>query len=268
MLIAHISDTHIVRPNKKAYGIADTATNLVNCIQYINRLKPKVDIVLITGDITNNGRPKGVSYAKSIFDKLDSPYYLIPGNHDNNNDIWKTFKGKACPKRHKEFINYVIDDYEIRFIALDSTIPDKPGAELCTTRIEWLDKQLSKQTDKPTIIFMHHPPVKCNILETNEDGFIGADLLGDVIEKYSNIKAILCGHIHLQAHINWRNTVVSVAPSTQMRLRLDLTMLEESRFHLDNPAFQLHYWTAEKNLISYPLSIHSNEKGFLFEEIG
>lgn len=266
MLIAHISDTHIVRGDKKAYGIADTAKNLTNCIEYINKLEPKVDIALVTGDVTNGGEYKGLAYAKTILDKLNCPYYVIPGNHDTRKGIWQVFKGKACPEKHKEFINYVIDDYEIRFIALDSTIPNKPGAEICSIRARWLDKQLSKNLDKPTIIFMHHPPVKCNILETNKDGFIGADLLGDIVKKYANIKAILCGHIHLQAHVNWKNTIVSVAPSTEMRLKLDLSMEKESQFYLDLPAFQLHYWTSDKNLISYPLAVHNQEKAYSFKE--
>ena len=267
MLIAQISDTHIVSPSEKAYGIADTAKSLSACITHINTLNPKPDIVLVTGDITNNGKYEAYIHAKNMFDQLEAPYYVIPGNHDNRDDVWSVFSTKNCLAKHKGFINYVIEDHEIRFIALDSTILGKPGAEICSTRASWLDEQLNIKPDQPTIIFMHHPPVKCSILETDEDGFIGADLFGDVVEKHSNIKAILCGHIHLQAHINWRNTVVSIAPSTEMRLMLDLTMQKESQFHLDSPAFQIHYWTNDKNLISYPIFIRNRKKSYLFERI-
>lgn len=266
MLIAHISDTHIVLPTKKAYGIADTEKNLINCVRHINHLKPKPDVVILTGDITNTGKYEEYLHAKSILDVLDCPYFVIPGNHDNRDDIWSVFGNKSCPSRHDGFINYVIEDYEIRLIALDSTIPRKPGGEICQIRANWLDQQLKQFPDKPTIIFMHHPPVKCNILETDVDGFIGADSLGDIIQKYKNIKAILCGHIHLQAHIHWRNTVVSIAPSTEMRSMLDLTMKKNSKFYLDYPAFQLHYWTADNHLISYPMLIHQEETAYLFKE--
>lgn len=264
MLIAQISDTHITLPLKKTYGIADTAKNLTDCVKYINTLEPKADIVLLTGDISNSGQYEELIHAKSILDKLEAPYFVIPGNHDNRNDVWAVFNGKACPSRSDGFINYVINKGDIKFIALDSVIEGKPGAEICQTRANWLDEQLNKKPAQPTIIFMHHPPVKCNILETDQDGFIGADLLGDIVGKHKNIKAIFCGHIHIQAHINWRNTVVSVAPSTNMRLMLDLTMRKESQFYLDYPAFQLHYWSDDKNLISYPILIRNNQASYPF----
>jgi len=268
MLIIQISDTHIVLPNKKSYGIADTAKNLSDCINAINALEPKVDVVLVTGDISNNGQDQELLHAKSILDKLNAPYYVIPGNHDHRENLRSIYLDKSCPvATNSPFINYVIDQYEVRLIALDSTIPEQSGAELCPERLEWLEQQLAKNPEKPTLLFMHHPPVKCGVLETDIDGFIGADLLGNIVEKYTCIKAILCGHIHLQAHVNWRNTVVSIAPSTQMRLMLDLTMQKESHFYLNKPAFQMHYWTAEKNLISYPVLVHKKKKPYLFERV-
>lgn len=267
MLIIQITDPHIVLTNEKAYGVAETAINLINCVKAINALEPKPDVVLITGDISNDGTTEQFIYAKKILDKLNAPYFVIPGNHDSRESTRKIFCDQTCPVTTSDtYINYVIDQFEIRLIALDSTIHEKPGAELCPERLNWLNQKLAQEPEKPTIIFMHHPPVKCSVLETDTDGFIGADKLGDIIEKYSNIKAILCGHIHLQAHVNWRNTVVSVAPSTQMRLMLDLTMQKQSQFYLDKPAFQMHYWTPDKNLISYPVLVHAEEKAFSFED--
>jgi len=268
MLIIQITDTHIVLPDHKAYGVADTAESLSLCIKAINALEPKPDIVLVTGDISNNGKYQELVYAKSLLDKLNAPYFVIPGNHDNRDDLRTIFSGSTCPVASSEkFIQYVINQHEIRVIALDSTIPGKPGAEICSERLNWLEQQLAQAPQKPTLIFMHHPPVKCNVLETDQDGFIGSDRLGDVIEKYACIKAILCGHIHLQAHVSWRNTVISIAPSTQMRLLLDLTMQKESQFFLDKPAFQMHYWTPDKNLVSYPVLVqHAEEKPYLFKE--
>jgi len=265
MLIIQITDTHIVLPNKKAYGIAETANNLIHCVEAINSLEPKPDVVLVTGDISNNGQHQQLSYAKTILDKLNAPYFVVPGNHDSRDGIRDIFGNLACPTSGDNFINYVIDQFEIRLIAMDSTIPEKSGAEICVKRAAWLDQQLEQNPEKPTIIFMHHPPVKCSVLETDEDGFIGADRLGDIVERYACIKAILCGHIHLQAHINWRNTIISIAPSMQMRLMLDLTMQKKSQFYLDKPAFQMHYWTADKKLISYPVLVHDKEKPYSFE---
>ncbi len=261
MLIAHISDSHIAKRNKKAYGVAPTDENLTQCIEHINQFIPKPDLVLITGDITYSGSLEEAEYAASLLDKLQYPYYIVPGNHDDRSTLWSVFKKHACPCKSKEFINYVLEGYEIRLIGMDSTIPASPGGEICKKRITWLEKQLAKEGEKATVIFMHHPPAKCGVLETDEDGFIGADRLGNVIAKHRNIKAILSGHIHLVTHLGWCGTVISTAPSMGLQLVLDLTLTQPSEFTLEAPGYRLHYFTPEMNFVSHSIIVKTVDDG-------
>jgi len=267
MLIAHISDLHIAGWGKKAYGIAPTAENLACCVDHINQLKPEPDLVLVTGDITYSSLLEEVERAASILAQLRYPFYILPGNHDDRSTIWSVFGGQACPAMDQGFINYVIEGYPLRLIGLDSTVPGEPGGEICEVRAAWLDERLSEVKEQPTIIFTHHPPVKCGVLETDEDGFVGAARLGDIVEKYSNIKSILCGHIHLQAHVGWRGTVISTAPSMGIPLVLDLTMEQPSQFTLDVPGYQLHYWSPEWNLVSHTIYVRETDGPYLFDEL-
>jgi 3',5'-cyclic AMP phosphodiesterase CpdA len=264
MLIAHISDLHISGWGKKAYGITPTAENLVCCVDHINQLQPEPDLVLITGDITYSGLLEEAERAASILAQLRFPFYIIPGNHDDKSSIWSVFGGQACPAMDQGFINYVIEGYPVRLIGVDSTVPGEPGGEICTERAAWLEEQLEKAAGKPIIIFIHHPPVKCGVLETDEDGFVGADLLGNIVEKYPNIERILCGHIHLTTHVRWRGTVVSTAASMGLQLLLDLTLKLPSSFYNDAPCYQLHYWSPDQQLISHTVSLHEMEGPFLF----
>lgn len=263
MLIAQISDTHITSPGTLAYDIAPTNERLAQCVAHINQFKPQAELVLVTGDISNNGQLDELQHAKQLLDELKMPYFVIPGNHDEKTTLWRQFGGKACPNKVAGFINYVLDQYPIRLIALDSTIEHKPGGEICNTRAAWLDARLAEAPQKPTIIFMHHPPVKCGVIETDIDGFIGVDRLAVVVKKYSNIEKIICGHIHLSAHTRWCNTMVSTAPSTGMQLILDLS-LEREAFSLASPAYQLHYWTGDKNLITHTISLEAGSDSYPF----
>ena len=264
MLIAHISDLHIAGWGKKAYGIAPTAENLASCVEDINQLKPAPDIVLVTGDITYSGQLEEAERAASILAQLHYPFYILPGNHDDRSNLWTVFGGQACPSMDKGFINYVIEGFPIRLIGMDSTVPGEPGGEICETRGGGLEERLAEGAVQPTIIFIHHPPVKCGVLETDEDGFVGADLLGDIVEKYPNIERILCGHIHLTTHVRWRGTVVSTAASMGLQLLLDLTLKLPSSFYKDTPCYQLHYWSPDQQLISHTVSLHEMEGPFLF----
>ena len=265
MLIVQISDLHIAGPGRKTLSIAPMAENLARCVEHINQLEPKPDLVIVTGDIANDGLREEVEEAARILNDLHWPYYIVPGNHDNRSALWSVFGENACPAMDQGFINYVIDDFDIRLIGMDSTVPGEPGGEICQTRAAWLEARLAEVPTRPTVIFMHHPPVRCGVLETDEDGFAGADLFGAVVERYSNIERIVCGHVHLLVHTRWRGTVVSTAPSMGMQLGLDLTKQRPSEFVLEAPGYLLHLWVPEKTLITHAVTVRDHDGPYLFE---
>ena len=268
MLIAHISDTHVVEQGKKAYGLVPTSEFFERCVKHMNELEPKIDVVLITGDLCNNPTFEENIRASEILKELKIPYFIVPGNHDKRSYLLNSFSEVGCPTEMDDFIQYVVDDYPIRLIALDSTIEGKPGGELCPKRLAWLDKELAKDKEKPTILFLHHPPVRYSVHETDTDGFIGAEDFGDIVEKYSNIKRILCGHVHMNCHAGWRNTTISSSASMGMQLNIDLTLEKESEFMIELPSYQLHYQIANSELISYVMSVSGVDAPgpFLFKE--
>ncbi len=264
MLIAQISDTHIPVRGEKTNGIAPMAENLTRCIDHINRCIPKPDVVLVTGDITNEGGLEEAEHAASLLSRLEIPYFIIPGNHDERAILEAAFDEHACPSGLDGFSCYVVEDFEVRLIAMDSTVPGSPGGEICQKRAAWLDERLSEDQHRPTVIFMHHPPVKCSVLETDEDGFEGTHLLRDVVAKATNVERIMCGHIHLPVHVRWHGTVVSTVPSMGMQLGLDLTMKRPSEYVLEAPAYQLHYWTPQKDLVTHTVYVRDVNGPYLF----
>ncbi len=264
MLIAQISDCHIAGYGEKAYKIAPTAENLACCIDHINRIEPAVDIVLVTGDITYSGEEEEAERAALLFDRLRPPFYVVPGNHDLRTTLWSVFGGRACPEMNDGFISYVIEDRKIRLIGLDSMVSGEPGGEICSLRAKWLDERMAENREQPTILFMHHPPMKFGVLETDEDGFSGSELLGEVVEKYSNILRILCGHIHLSSHGEWRGKLITTAPSMGLQLGLDLTLTRPSEFYLESPGYLLHYYTPDFNLITHLVTVRDMDGPYLF----
>ncbi len=266
MLIAQISDTHIVEKGRKTLGIAAMDSNLRACIKQINNFIPRPDLVLITGDITDTGSENETRYAWQLLTELEMPFFLVPGNHDNLQTLWQIFGSTNIPAPSAEFQNYVIEDFPVRMIGLDSTRPHAPGGELDAQTLIWLENCLHEVPDKPTLIFMHHPPVRCSVLETDQDGFIGAEILGEIVSRYNNIERIICGHVHLATHSRWKGTIISTSPGNGMGLGLDLTMKKQSEFYLTSPAFQLHHWTRTNNLITHTIHIQNDAGPYLFDE--
>lgn len=265
MLIAQISDTHIPEPGEKTYGFVPMAESLARCVANINNLPLPPDLVLLSGDVTSDASQKEAEHAARILADLACPYFLIPGNHDDRSALWRVFGGTACPSMSGGFINYVIEGHALRIIALDSVVAGEPGGAFCETRADWLNACLKDGGDQPTILFMHHPPLKCGVPESDEDGFEGADTLGEIVDKYPNIERILCGHIHLLTYARWHGTIVSTAPSMGMQLDLDLTQAKPSEFLLSDPAYLLHHWTPEKQLITHTVQVNDLSGPYPFE---
>ena len=116
---------------------------------------------------------------------------------------------------------------------MDSTLQGSPGGEITEAQASWLDARLNEKPTQPTMIFMHNPPIKCGVLETDVDGFIGKKLLGPVFSKHHHVEKIICGHIRVPINTSWNDTAISTAPSMGMQLVLDLTLKGESEFVLE-----------------------------------
>jgi len=266
MLIAQISDTHIAGPGLKTNGIAPMAENLARCVDAINALTLQPDLVLLSGDVTNDFTHEEAQRAADILAALNSPLYLVPGNHDDRGVLWDVFGGGAIPARTDGFINYVINRFDLRIIALDSVAQGQSGGAFCDKRAAWLRAALDEGGNQPTVIFMHHPPLKCGVPETDQDGFEGVDTLGAIVAAYPNIQRILCGHIHLLTHACWNGTVVTTAPSMGMQLTLDLTQAQPSRFMVTDPGYLLHHWTAEKVLVTHAVMVRDMAGPYEFRQ--
>jgi 3',5'-cyclic AMP phosphodiesterase CpdA len=58
VLIVQIPALHITPPGALAYGRVDTAAALTRSIDTLNRLSPRPDLVVISGDIANSALPE------------------------------------------------------------------------------------------------------------------------------------------------------------------------------------------------------------------
>ena len=125
MLIAHFSDMHVKADGEFAFGKVDTGAALERCVQHINLLDPTPDMVLITGDLTFNGGIQEYAALRAHLSILDAPYFLIPGNHDQREGHPSAFADLAYLPKTTKFIHYVVDDFSLRLIALDTLEPGK-----------------------------------------------------------------------------------------------------------------------------------------------
>src|SRR5436305_11799790 len=87
MIVAQLSDPHIVEPGKSprtpaGFGPVDTAGFLSRAVDALNRLDPLPDIAVITGDLVDRGEPAEYEHLRRLIARLRMPVFVIPGNHD------------------------------------------------------------------------------------------------------------------------------------------------------------------------------------------
>ena len=95
MLIAQITDLHIRMPGQKAYRVVETDRYLPPAVDALNRLDPAPTLAIVSGDLTDFGRPQEYAHLKHMLDGLRMPYFLMPGNHDAREELVAAFPDHA-----------------------------------------------------------------------------------------------------------------------------------------------------------------------------
>jgi Icc protein len=248
MLIAQISDFHLKPKGTLAYDQADTATPLRRAVNHINALKPGPDVVLVSGDLVDEGASESYSVVKKLLAPLKPPVYIVPGNHDHKTELRHAFPEHGYLNRTVEeggrtYICFAVEDYPVRIIGLDTVTPGDHGGGLGPVRLAWLDKTLADRSEAPTVIFMHHPPFASAIGHMDTEIFRGRKEFTAIISKYANVERVLCGHVHRPVFRRFGGTIASMCPGIGMQLVLDLRQEAPSAFILEPPAVMLHLWT-------------------------
>jgi 3',5'-cyclic AMP phosphodiesterase CpdA len=254
MLIAQITDLHVMPKGQLAYGRVDTAGMLRNAVAHLNRLDPRPDAVVITGDLADRGEPSAYQHMREILAALELPWYVITGNHDRTDNFRAAFADQPYLPREGEFIQYVIDDYPLRIVAVDSVIPGQIHGRLCEKRLAWLDEKLSEQPQRPTLVLMHHPPFATGL--PHFDAVYMTDVAGleRVIARHPQVERLLCGHVHRAIQLRFGGTIASACPSTAHQVAADFRPYGADSFTLEPPGFQLHRWNGTA-LFSYTMNV-------------
>ena len=250
MLIAQLSDTHI-RPLGQLYkDVVDSNTQFIASLTHIKELDCRPDLLLVTGDLTENGSEAEYHWLRELLVELAIPFLVIPGNHDNKEDLRKVFRADGYfPETGR--LHYCVDNHALRIVAIDSCPSGLHHGAIDNSDLDWLQRTLEQDTVKPTIVMMHHPPFLSGIGYMDHYRFIDAEPLASIISHHDNIEAVLCGHVHRAMIKQWTNTVVIACPSTTTEIALQLSAGAKPQSFLGPPACMLHLWQPDHGLVSH-----------------
>ncbi len=237
MLVAQISDTHILVPESDHPAAELRADCLRRTVVDINRQNP--DAVIFTGDTVQHGQPEEYARLRDLLAPLEKPLYLVPGNRDDKKELSAAFSDQAYMRATGEFLQYTVEDYDIRLVGIDSTLEAERKGRFCEERQAWLDATLSEQPDRATLLFIHHPPFDVG------DHYVGGYRQPDEA-RAPQVTGLLCGHVHWPVEREWAGTEARIMPSIAVDVRKGIDEAEAR----ERPIYLLHQLSGESGLIS------------------
>lgn len=223
MTIIQISDIHIGAPGEDTREI-DVRGNFRKV--FAHSLSRHPDLIVISGDLCYRSPLQEIyHWVTSEIDHASCPIYIIPGNHDDVSMIPEIFLPARTDSTGQRYFHLESSQKDILFL-------DTTSATMSEEQWAWLSQKL-RATDKP-IIFMHHPPILCNIpFMDGNHAFKEIDRFEATIAT-ANIAHvhIFAGHYHIQKSVHAEKYSVHVAPSTIFQIRQDTPHFEIDHFNI------------------------------------
>lgn len=204
--LLQITDCHLgSTPGEVLLGL-DTDESLCDVLQLVKE-QEKPDLILATGDISNDGGVRSYERFVEIVDQYfpGIPLAWLPGNHDD-------------PVNMDQVKNLPIEAHHIaagwNLIFLDSKIPMEEGGDLQPSELERLEKELRMHRAKPTLVFLHHQIVPVGSAWVDQYVVKSHQQFFNVIDRFDNVKAVSWGHVHQEFNSRRKGVALMATPST------------------------------------------------------
>jgi 3',5'-cyclic AMP phosphodiesterase CpdA len=251
MRVAQLTDLHVGYRLRVGNGEVDTVDQVRRAVAHVNGLEGPVDRVVLTGDLTADGRPEEYAALRRLLDDLEPAYHVLPGNHDERRALLEAFGDAPGLEAHGGFVHFVVDDLPLRLVGIDTSEPGRVSGRLCEARLAWLDERLGQAPELPTLLCMHHPPFVTGMAAFDAGGFEGADRLAALLEAHPQVRALIAGHVHRPISVAWCGRLGFVAPSASFQFGLEFRHGMPLARVLEPPGIGLISWGPQTGLAAH-----------------
>jgi Icc protein len=231
--ILQITDIHFrEKVDGTIYGVGTQALFEKTLEQIKNEIESSsegVDLLLATGDISQDGTPASYQRFHDFIKPLNIPAYYLQGNHDYIQPMLNQFgEERVAPCM---VIEAELAGSPWKIVLINSSVEDQVGGHFGEAELSYLRESLSSTADSPVLLCFHHHPMLINCDWLDQQVIDDADAFFKVMDDFSNVKACIYGHVH-QDRLDTRNGVSYYAtPSTCAQFKP-----ETSDFELDDKA--------------------------------
>ena len=203
--IVQVTDPHLFQSTDGALLGMNTEESLECVLSLVREKTPEFDLILATGDISQDGSDESYFRMRDKLQAFDRPFYWLSGNHDQNDVITKASVGTAALQK-------VIDYPNWRIVMLDSSVTDEVHGFLHQHELDLLKEAL--KTDKHVLVCFHHHPINVGSKWIDNIGVKNASEFMEMLESHDNVKAVLWGHVHQEVDEVQNGRRLLATPST------------------------------------------------------
>lgn len=211
--IVQISDIHLFADKKTELLGVNTYQSFQALLDLVKSAATQPDIILLTGDCSQDHSQKAYEYIAEAFDALAIPVYYVPGNHDDLQFMQLTLPSATIfDTKH-----ILLESFQL--ILLNSQKEKAVEGYLPRAQLDFLEECLKKHPTHHAILAFHHQPVPIGATWLDRIGLQNADELWEILAQYPNTHTILFGHIHQEFETTKNGINCFSTPSTCIQFK-------------------------------------------------
>lgn len=184
-----ITDTHLFADRQKDLLGIKTVQSFEAVVEHASKYK-NCQAVLSTGDLSQDHSAQSyLDFSKHI-KTLNLPCYWLPGNHDIQAIMLPSLLAEGLAQTR------IINSDHWQVILLDSQVEGVPYGLLSASQLDFLAQSLKANPDKKTLICVHHHVLPVGSAWLDQHILKNNDVFLEVIKPFSNVAAVLSGHVH------------------------------------------------------------------------
>jgi Icc protein len=188
-LLVQISDSHLFAEAHGTLLGMNTRDSLQKVLERVRAQQPRIDLVLATGDLSQDGSLESYQAFRDLTRQLDAPARWIPGNHDEPQIMAEAAVQSAL-------LEPVVDIGNWRVTLLDSAVPGSVPGYLQDEQLQLLARSLSEAPQRHHLVCLHHHPVSIGCAWMEPIGLRNPDAFFEVLDRFPQVRAVLWGHVH------------------------------------------------------------------------